>query len=202
MKALPAAAGAVLLAMSMAASAQRADCPMPDVPMPTNPPAFSDDPAKVDPNADYLEAEEGHVSAILQMEKRVRSGPLPPSSAYVALDTLRTPLAQWNYVGYLPSPMASRVTRFFRKDGSLLALSEWAYRRDMGGDLPSMPGVSNRTVGGREAGLHGLRSPSGCISTTLSWKDDNKLYRIELVGPMDAEQQRATLMQIGEAIAR
>jgi hypothetical protein len=202
MKARSALLGTMLCAVSTLAFAQRADCPKPDVPMPTNPPAFADDPSKADPNAEFLEAEEGHVSAILQMARRVRPGPLPSSADAVAVDVLRTPLALWNYLGYLPSPMRSRVTRFFGKEGSLLALSEWAYRGDMGGDLPASPDVSNRTIGGRPAGLHGLRSPSGCVSTTLSWKDDNKLWRIEIVGPLSIEKQRTTVMQIGEAIAR
>ena len=202
LKALPAVFAMLACVASSTAFAQRADCPKPDVPMPTNPPAFSEDASKADPNAEFLEAEEGHVSAIMQMARRVRPGPLPASADPVAVDVLRTPLAQWNYAGYLPSPMPTRVTRFFRKEGATLALSEWAYRRDMGGDLPANPDVSNRTIGGRPAGLHGLRSPSGCVSTTLSWKDDNKLWRIEVVGPLSVEQQRATVMQIGEAIAR
>jgi len=126
LKALPAVFAMLACVASSTAFAQRADCPKPDVPMPTNPPAFSEDASKADPNAEFLEAEEGHVSAIMQMARRVRPGPLPASADAVAVDVLRTPLAQWNYAGYLPSPMPTRVTRFFRKEGATLALSEWA----------------------------------------------------------------------------
>ena len=66
-------------------------------------------------------------------------------------------------------------------DGSVLALGEWDYKPDVG-DVQS-PGMNN------------------AVSTTLSW-DDRKLYRLEIAGPLDMERQRATLMEIGRALAR
>jgi hypothetical protein len=190
-------AGAFLCAVAGSAHAQRADCPKPGAPMPSRPPQLGG-PA---PANGVFNVEEGHVSAILHFERAAKAGPLPQQDAGIASAIEGTPLAQWNYEGYLPERVPYRVTRFFRDArGSILAFSEWDFAADVG--TITMPGMNNRLVHGRPAGLFAMRSPSGCVSTTLSWKDDRKLYRLEIVGPLDPGRQRAVLVEIGEAVAR
>lgn len=184
-------------AFSCAAWAQTPDCPKRGVPFPQRPPQI---PQSLPPEA-VFDAEEGHISAILAMERAVRKGAVPAESAAVASDVAKTPLEGWTYVGYLPSPSPRRVSRFFRSpEGALLAFGEWDYRADVG-DAP-FSGMDNAAVAGKPAGTFSLRSPTGCVSTTLSWKDDRKLYRLEIVGPLDMASQRAQLMRIAESIAR
>jgi hypothetical protein len=188
---------AALGAVSGAAWAQMADCPKRGVAMPQRPPQI----AQTLPPDAVFDGEEGHVSAILNMERSVKAGPVPQNVAYIASDVSKTLLGGWKYEGYLPERVPHRVSRFFRgPDGSLLAFGEWDYRPDIG-DV-QMPGMNNASVAGKDAGLLSLRAPSGCVSTTLSWKDDRKLYRLEIVGPLDMERQRATLKKIAESIAR
>jgi hypothetical protein len=187
---------ALIGAVSCAAWAQSPDCPKRGVQMPQRPPQITQ---ALQPDA-VFDAEEGHISAILIMERALRAGPVPQNLAGIASDVAKTPLAQWKYEGYLPEPVPHRVSRFFRGPrGSLLALGEWDYRPDVG-DV-QFPGMNNATIAGKPAGMFSLRSPSGCVSTTLSWKDDRKLYRLEIVGPLDIDQQRATVMRIAESLA-
>ena len=182
---------------SCGASAQAPDCPKRGVQMPQRPPQMTQ---TLEPNA-VIDAEEGHISAILNMERALKPGPVPPAAAQVASDIASTPLSTWSYEGYLPERTPRRVSRFYHApDGSVLALGEWDYKPDIG-DV-QFPGMNNASVGGKPAGLFSLRSPSGCASTTLSWKDDRKLYRLEIVGPLDIEGQRATLTRIAESLAR
>jgi hypothetical protein len=182
-----------------AAWAQSPDCPKRGVAMPSRPPNMPQT-QTLPPDA-VFDAEEGHVSAILNMERALKAGPVPASVASIASDVSATPLARWSYEGYLPERVAHRVSRFFRgPDGSIVALGEWDYKPDVG-DV-QFPGMNNATVAGKPAGLFSLRSPSGCVSTTLSWKDDRKLYRLEIVGPLDIESQRAALTRLGESLAR
>ena len=184
-------------AFSSLALAQTPDCPKADAAMPMRPPQITQ---ALPPDA-VFNAEEGHISAILIMERQVKPGPPPQQVAAIASDVSSTPLAQWRYEGYLPERVPHRVTRFFRSpEGALLALGEWDYKPDVG-DV-QFPGMNNASAGDKRAGLFSLRSPSGCVSTTLSWKDDRKLYRIEIAGPLDMERQRATLMEIGGSLAR
>jgi hypothetical protein len=185
-----------LVAISCTAIAQAPDCPKRGVPLPTRPPQLGEVPE----NGVY-DVQEGYVSAILNFRRSARPGALPPQSAAIAADVSSTPLARWSYEGYLPERVPYRVTRFFRSpEGALLALSEWDYAADVG--AVTMQGLNNRIIHGRPAGLFAMRAPSGCVSTTLSWKDDRKLYRLELVGPLDAAAQRAALTQVGEALAQ
>ena len=189
-----------ILIAAVAASrafAQTPDCPKANATMPMRPPQITQ---ALPPDA-VFDAEEGHISAILIMERSVKPGPLPPPLAPIASDIAGTPLAQWRYEGYLPERVPHRVSRFFRSpEGAVLALGEWDYKPDVG-DM-QFPGMNNASVGERRAGLFSLRSPSGCVSTTLSWKDDRKLYRLEIAGPLDIDRQRATLMEIGRSLAR
>ena len=49
------------------------------------------------------------------------------------------------------------------------------------------------------------RSPDGSVLALGEWDykpDVGKLYRLEIAGPLDMERQRATLMEIGRALAR
>lgn len=184
-------------AISLAAWGQTPDCPQRGVPFPQRPPQI---PQSLPPDA-VFDAEEGHVSAIVAMERALRPGPVPPEFASAASAISGTPLAEWTYEGYLPERSPRRVSRFFRSpEGAHLAFGEWEYRADVG-DV-RFPGMDNATVGARSAGLFSLRSPSGCVSTTLSWKDDRKLYRLEIVGPLDMQAQRAQVTRIAESIAR
>ena len=185
-------------AMACASWAQRPDCPKRGVPMPARPPQM---PQQALPTDAVFNAEEGHVSAILNMERSLKAGPVPEAAAGIATDVSKTPLAQWSYEGYLPERVPNRVSRFFRSpDGALLAMGEWDYKPDIG-DV-QFPGMNNANVAGRPAGLFSLRSPSGCVSTILSWKDDRKLYRLEIAGPIDMQRQRQTLTNIAESVAR
>jgi len=187
----------LLLAVSGALHAQTADCPKRDVPLPSRPPQMSETP----PADGIYSVDEGYVSAILQVEKRIKRGLAPQPSAGPLRDLLETPLGKWGYEGYLPERTANRVTRFYRSaDDAVVAFSEWDYAADVG--TIDIPGMDNTTLAGKPAGLIAMRSPSGCVSTTLSWKDERKLYRVELVGPFDAQRQRAMLMEIGEALSR
>ena len=184
-------------ALSCGAWAQAPDCPRKNVPMPQRPPQIAQ---SLQPDA-VFDAEEGHVSAILNMERALRAGPVPPQVAAIASDVSKTPLAAWKYEGFLPERVPRRVSRFFRSpDGALLALGEWDYKPDAG-DM-QFQGMDNTSVGGMPAGLLSLRAPSGCTSTTLTWKDDRKLYRLEIVGPLDVEKQRDTVKRIAESMTR
>jgi hypothetical protein len=157
--------------------------------------------AKQRANDWVTDVEEGHVSGLLRMESRVRPEPTPPEAAQVAADVARTPLAAWRLVGYVDTHVKSRAWRMFRSgDGALFSLEEWNYKAD-GGAIFQMPGTTNRKVGAHAASLRGMRAPSGCVLSTLTWYDDRKEYRLEIVGPLDIEAQRALLMQVGEAIA-
>ena len=177
--------------------AQDADCPRRDVPLPARPPQIGEAPR----DGTAFKVDEGYVSAILHFEREAKPGPLPQPAASIATDVTSTPLARWNYEGFLPERSPYRVTRFFRSpEGALLALSEWDYAADVG--QVTLQGLDNRQVKGRPAGLFAMQAPSGCVSTTLSWKDERKLYRLELVGPFDAGRQRDEIARIGEAIAR
>lgn len=166
--------------------------------MPSRPPQI---PQEALPPDAVFDAEEGHISAILNMERLLKAGPVPQDVAQIATDVARTPLARWKYEGYLPERVPHRVSRFFRSpDGALLALGEWDYKPDIG-DV-QFPGMNNASVAGKPAGLFSLRSRSGCVSTTLSWADESKLYRLEIVGPLPLERQRETLTRIAESVAR
>jgi hypothetical protein len=188
---------AAVAALSSGAWAQAPDCPHRGVQMPQRPPQLAQ---PLQPEA-VFDAEEGHVSAILNMERALRAGPLPQQVANIASDVGKTPLVEWKYEGYLPERVPHRLSRFYRSpDGALLAFGEWDYKPDVG--AMQFQGMDNASVAGAPAGLFSLRAPSGCTSTTLSWKDDRKLYRLEIVGPLDVERQRATLMRIAESITR
>jgi hypothetical protein len=185
-------------AISCAAWAQTPDCPKRGLPMPMRPPQI---PQQALPQDAVFDAEEGHVAAILSMERSLKPGPVPEAVAPLAADVSATPLAQWSYEGYLPERVPHRVSRFFRSpSGALLAMGEWDYKPDIGD--AKFPGMNNAMVGGKPAGLFSLRSPSGCVSTILSWKDERKLWRLEIAGPLDLEQQRSTLTRIADALSR
>lgn len=189
--------GAFLCAIAFGAAAQRGDCPKRDVPMPVRPPQIG----TALPQNGVFDVEEGHVSAILHLEHAAKRDALPADAAVIASDVSQTPLARWKYEGYLPERVPHRVTRFFRSpEGSLLAFSEWDYAADVG--TVQMQGLDNRLIKDKPAGLFSMRSPSGCVSTTLSWKDERKLYRLEVVGPAGMDRQRAIVTQIGEAIVK
>src|SRR4051794_27286198 len=89
---------AVLGAVSCAAWAQSADCPKRGVPMPSRPPEIT----QALPQDAFSDAEEGHVSAMLTVQRWGRAGPLPAPAAGIASSIAATPLARWSYLGYLP----------------------------------------------------------------------------------------------------
>lgn len=146
------------------------------------------------------EAEEGHVAAMARMSQTARAAALPPALRAFAVDVGRSPLATWTYLGFLERGRL-HVARYFRAaDGSVLELDEFAFK-DAGGAIIELPGGSNASVSGRRAQIGGLRSPSGCVQSALSWQDDRVDYRLTITGPLELQRQRALLMQTAEAIA-
>ena len=57
-------------------------------------------------------------------------------------------------------------------------------------------------MGTHRATLGGVKGPSGCVATKLSWHDDRRQYSLEVAGPVSLEEQRATLMQAAKSIAQ
>ena len=45
-----------------------------------------------------------------------------------------------------------------------------------------------------------LRSPSGCVSSSLRWHGDGRSYTLEMAGPPSLEKQREVLLGIARSI--
>ena len=184
--------GLVLIAVSCAANAQRADCPVRDAPMPMTPPGKAPEfvpkvtfPSRFDgepkvekgvlipQGSDVVDAEEGHVTAIARSAERARLV-LPPADVLRELvDTRRTLLWAWRFNGYLSDMPRHKVQRVFSRDGSVLVFEQWNMAADGAGVVATPP----QTVKiGRFLGhTGGLRTPSG--HSHLVWRRSQLLAK-------------------------
>jgi hypothetical protein len=147
---------------------------------------------------DFIDAgEDGHVAQIgREAERATRLALLAPGRV--------TPLAgavldAWKYEGALEDGPA-RVSRFWRRsDGTVLAVSEWDEGRGMGVPI-TLPDAHNAKVGHHPATLGGVRGPSGCVLSSLSWSEGSRATLLRIAGPVDVGAQRKLLGEIGDAI--
>jgi hypothetical protein len=231
--------GFALLGAAFAVGAQRPDCPVQGAPMPMRPPgkppdfvpqaafpatfpkdlsalsAASAAPAVVLPvEQNPLEAEEGHITALVERARQARQE-RPPADVMAGIaDVSRTPLSTWRFEGYERNPSWTRprcdsqgncstsdrhrVVRYFSRDGSTVELEEWNMAAD--GAAIVGTGPSTLTIGGYPGHTGGLRSPSGCVSATLGWHGDGRSASLHIAGPMSLEQQRAALLDLANSI--
>jgi hypothetical protein len=125
---------------------------------------------------------------------------LPPFAA----DTSATPLAAWKLIGSAMPVNTVSDRMFERPDGMFVHLSEfeinerWLNLRRRDG----LEGTSNRRVGRYPATLTTFRDPTGCVTSALSWHDEQVSFNLQAAGTLDLEGQRTLLMQLGESLAR
>jgi len=209
---------AFLTLNSGSAIAQRADCPKEDAPrpmMPAGPPpkyvpevdfrASPDEPRRTTrfpppgpPKYGLLDAEEGHLAGMLS--------PLKYGSAKEpSADTLRqlvpvvaTQLASWKLLGYERPHFRVHQVGLFTKDGSTLRFEQYRQFPDQG--VAYRPSQANATIGSIPAWEGGIRSPSGCVKSTLNWTVDDLNFSLMIVGPLTWESQKALLMQIAASV--
>jgi len=150
---------------------------------------------------DWLdEAEEGHVAMVARASRTARLSPPPPELASAASDMALSPLKSWTYLGFAPAG-AHHLRRYWRAvDGSIIEMEELDLEAT-GGAVITLPGMDNARVNQHPATMSGLRSPSGCIESSLAWYDQRKSYTLRLVGPIELQRQRAVLMEVAQSIA-
>jgi hypothetical protein len=147
-----------------------------------------------------LEAEEGHVAMVARASRGAQLSPPPPGLASAASDIASSPLASWTYLGFSPAG-PHHLRRYWRAgDGSIIEMDELDLEAT-GGAVITLPGMHNARVNERPATMSGLRSPSGCIQSSLAWYDQRKSYALRLAGPLDLQRQRAVLMEVAQSIA-
>jgi len=150
---------------------------------------------------DWLdEAEEGHVAMVARASMGAQRSSPPAELASAAADVALSPLSSWTYLGFSPAG-PHHLRRYWRAgDGSIIELDELDLAAT-GGAVITLPGMDNARVNGRPATVSGLRSPSGCIESSLAWYDARKSYALRLVGPLELQRQRAVLMEVAQSIA-
>jgi hypothetical protein len=147
-----------------------------------------------------LDVEEGFVASVARDARKATQGELPPALKAFAVRADRLPLRDWAFLGYRETG-PFRLHRYFRgPDRSLLEIQEWHYKQ-AGGAVFALPGSSNVKVAGRAARVSGLRAPSGCVESAMSWFDEQVNYGLRIVGPLDVPSQRRRLQEIAEAMA-
>jgi hypothetical protein len=147
-----------------------------------------------------VDAEEGFIASTAWEAAKATPGPLPPALHAFAIPADKLSLAGWTFLGFRQTGRL-HVHRYFRApEGSLLEIDEWAYK-EMGGAIYGLPGASNVKVADRPARLGGLRGPSGCVSSSLSWHDDRVKYALLIVGPLDVAAQRRRLEEVAASMA-
>jgi hypothetical protein len=150
---------------------------------------------------DWLDqAEEGHVAMVARAARDAQPSSPPRELASAPTDMALSPLASWTYLGFSPAG-PHHLRRYWRAaDGSIIELDEHDLQAT-GGAVFTLPGMDNARINGRPATISGLRSPSGCIASSLAWYDQRKAYALRLVGPLELQRQRAVLMEVAQSIA-
>jgi len=206
-----------LIVVPCMASAQGANCPLRNAPMPKSPPgkppeffprvtlpgAFEGEPkvetgVALPPGDDLVDAEEGHVTAIAKAAENARLIPPPADVLRGLVDTRKTLLSEWRFEGYLPEMPRHRVPRVFSRNGSVLIFEQW----NMAADGASIVATPPKTVRiGRHLGsAGGLRTPSGCVGASLTWDADGVSYSLRIAGRETLEQQRELLVAVARSI--
>jgi hypothetical protein len=145
-------------------------------------------------------AQEGHVAMVAHAAVHAQRSTPPPELAAAATDMGGSLLAAWSYLGFAPAG-PHHVRRYWRAgDGSIIEVDEHDLEA-AGGAVFTLPGMDNARVGARPATVGGLRSPSGCIASSLGWYDERRSYALQLVGPLDLSRQRAVLMEVARWMA-
>lgn len=214
--------GLLTVALAVAAgnaTAQRADCPkdilvsnplLPPGPPPTVEPEF-DFPASPDtpsrpprfpppgpPKYDLLETEEGYLAEMVR-SARSPSAPAPSAEALRQLVPVSdTKLATWQFVKHERTHFRVQQISLFSKNGSLLRFQQYREFPDQGAAFPL--NQANARIGDIPAWEAGLRSPSGCVLATLSWKAGDLHFSLSTSGPLDWAAQKALLMDIASSI--
>jgi hypothetical protein len=130
-----------------------------------------------------------------------RDAPPPSKPPAHAIDVSRTALRGRDLQGTVPETSPHHLTRLFRRaDGTLRGLTELRYRA-AGGSVYRFEGTSSAQVGTHPAILGGVKGPSGCVASTLSWSDDRRHFKLEIAGVLEPAAQRATLLSVAESIA-
>jgi hypothetical protein len=209
--------GLMFLAVTTVASGQRADCPVRDAPSQMSPagkpPAFRPNvtfPATwegkpgietgviLPPQKDLLDAEEGHATAVARLAQVAKPARPPAEVLRELIDTTKTPLSQWRFHGYVPGMSPHRVSRVFSRDGSVLVLEQWNMAAD-GAAIVAAPPQTIR-IGRLSANAGGLRTPSGCVSASLSWVEGQVSHSLRIVGPKSLQEQRDVLLDVARSI--
>ncbi len=206
-----------LIALPYAASAQRVDCPVRNAPIPMTPPgkppAFYpkatfpstfDGEVKAEtgvilpPGEDLADAEEGHVTAIARSVESARLAPPPADVLRELVDTRKTRLSEWRFVGYLPDSPRHKVSRVFSRDGSVLVFEQWNMAAD-GASVVATPPQAVK-IGRFLGNAGGLRTPSGCVGASLTWYGDGVHYSLRIAGRESLQQQRDLLLNVARSI--
>ncbi len=209
--------GLALIVVPCAATAQRVDCPVRDAPMPMTPPGkppeFSpkvtfprtfDGEPKVETgvvlprNAELVDAEEGHVTAIVKSADNARQVLPPPEVLRELVDTRKTLLSAWRFNGYMPDMPRHKVQRVFSRDGSVLVFEQWNMRADGAGIVATPPQTVK--IGRFLGNAGGLRTPSGCVGASLTWHGEGVSYSLRMAGRESLQQQRDVLLDVARSI--
>ena len=170
--------------------------------------------AVLPPQENPIDAEEGHLTAMARLAKAARHEPPPADVLAGAVDLRKTRLSAWQFDGYVPNPAAHRarcdaagncstssrhkVTRVFSRDGSTVLFEDW----NMAADGAAVVATPPQAIAiGRFFGNAGaLRSPSGCVSASLSWHGEGKSFSLKIIGPMSLQRQRDVLLDLARSI--
>jgi hypothetical protein len=203
---------------AFSATAQRPDCPVRDAPRPSAPPGKppeflpkftfpevwgeevkTEAPLMGPSSEELIDAEEGHVTAVARTTE-LAHGPAPAEDILrLGVDPGKTDLSGWRFEGYVREMPRQKVTRVFTRHGSTLVFEEWNFAADGARVYPTRQ--PSTAVGPFPATWGGLRAPSGCVSTALTWGDDKTNYSLRLVGPLSLDEQRALLLRVARSIA-
>jgi len=187
--------GMALLVVAFAVSAQRVDCPVRGGSMPRTPPGK---PPFTDQIGELTQAEEGHLTAIARMVEYADATPPAPDVLLGLVDPGKTALSQWRFEGHVRGEPRHKVPRVFTKGGSVLVFEQWNMAAD-GASVVSSAGPSVM-LGQLPAWRGGLRSPSGCVSASLTWHDAGVKYSLTVAGPLSLSGQRDLLVSIARSI--
>ena len=169
------------------------------------------------PGDDPIDAEEGHLAAIARLAQT--AGPQPPPADVLAelVDTRKTLLSAWRFEGYILEPQPAgppcrpgtspgncwtssrhKVVRVFSQGDSTVLFEQW----NMAADGAAVVATPPQTIAiGRFSGhTGGLRSPSGCVSATLSWHGEGMSFSLKAFGSPSLQQQRDLLLELGRSI--
>jgi hypothetical protein len=207
---------AFLILQALSSNAQRPECPIRDAAIPRQPPGTPPDftpkitfpnqfggEAKVEmpptrPASDDLTvAEEGHLTAVARMADVARLDIPSSDPLIVPIDARATLLSEWRFIGYYPE-QGNKITQVFSREGSVLVLEQWNYKAD--GITIYNTRQPSTTVGGFPARAGGLQTPSGCVAASLSWEEDETIFKLVLVGPLPLSEQRQVLLRVAQSV--